>query len=239
MARRVGLVAATAVWVLAALMQTPGAGQQAGRAGQADLHAGPAFETSDNCLACHNGLTAPSGEDVSIGAEWRASMMANASRDRQTAENNPAASEETGEMGSGSEQASNAEGANSDMQMKMSREAAADPGAAKMTMGGAGAMGGDSRPGAGGNNGGQGQNQLDPLAIAQALRQEMLEASADTKGKNVEREDIRRKTEQGEATVGFTRVAPPSTLDRSRAQAPPVVPDARRALLFHYFIRQQ
>ena len=25
------------------------------------------FETSDNCLACHNGLTTPAGEDVSIG----------------------------------------------------------------------------------------------------------------------------------------------------------------------------
>jgi hypothetical protein len=35
----------------------------------------------DNCLACHNGLTAASGEDVSIGTSWRASMMANSSRD--------------------------------------------------------------------------------------------------------------------------------------------------------------
>ena len=32
-------------------------------------------------MACHNGLRTPSGEDVSIGASWRASMMANASRD--------------------------------------------------------------------------------------------------------------------------------------------------------------
>lgn len=39
------------------------------------------FETSDRCLACHNGLTTPSGEDVSIGFEWRASIMANSSRD--------------------------------------------------------------------------------------------------------------------------------------------------------------
>ena len=41
----------------------------------------PHFETSDNCLACHNGLTTPSGEDVSIGSAWRASMMANSARD--------------------------------------------------------------------------------------------------------------------------------------------------------------
>lgn len=39
------------------------------------------FATSDLCMACHNGLTAPSGADVSIGSDWRASMMANAARD--------------------------------------------------------------------------------------------------------------------------------------------------------------
>ena len=32
-------------------------------------------------MACHNGLRTPSGEDVSIGASWRASMMANSARD--------------------------------------------------------------------------------------------------------------------------------------------------------------
>jgi hypothetical protein len=41
----------------------------------------PTFRTSDRCLACHNGVTAPSGEDVSIGFEWRSSIMANSSRD--------------------------------------------------------------------------------------------------------------------------------------------------------------
>jgi hypothetical protein len=39
------------------------------------------FAESTECLACHNGLTTPSGEDVSIGADWRGSMMANSSRD--------------------------------------------------------------------------------------------------------------------------------------------------------------
>ena len=39
------------------------------------------FQTSDRCMACHNSLATPSGEDVSIGASWRASMMANSSRD--------------------------------------------------------------------------------------------------------------------------------------------------------------
>ena len=39
------------------------------------------FQTSDRCLACHNGLQTRSGEDVSIGFDWRASTMANSSRD--------------------------------------------------------------------------------------------------------------------------------------------------------------
>jgi hypothetical protein len=39
------------------------------------------FRTSDRCVACHNGLKTSSGEDISIGFEWRASIMANSSRD--------------------------------------------------------------------------------------------------------------------------------------------------------------
>jgi hypothetical protein len=44
-------------------------------------HSGTMFVTSHECGACHNGLTSPTGEDVSIGLSWRASMMANSSRD--------------------------------------------------------------------------------------------------------------------------------------------------------------
>jgi hypothetical protein len=32
-------------------------------------------------MACHNSLTAPTGEDISIGAAWRSTMMANSARD--------------------------------------------------------------------------------------------------------------------------------------------------------------
>src|SRR5713101_4801559 len=42
---------------------------------------GTLFRTSERCVACHNGLTTSSGEDISIGFEWRASIMANSSRD--------------------------------------------------------------------------------------------------------------------------------------------------------------
>lgn len=39
------------------------------------------FETADRCQSCHNGLVTPSGGDVSIGVDWRASMMAHSARD--------------------------------------------------------------------------------------------------------------------------------------------------------------
>lgn len=42
---------------------------------------GVAFLTSDRCVACHNGLKTKSGEDISIGLQWSASIMANSSRD--------------------------------------------------------------------------------------------------------------------------------------------------------------
>ena len=42
---------------------------------------GTHFQTSDQCFACHNGITTPTGEDISIGINWRTSMMANAGRD--------------------------------------------------------------------------------------------------------------------------------------------------------------
>jgi hypothetical protein len=51
---------------------------------QADPHRPPgpaAFQAGAECMACHNGLTTPAGEDVSIGVSWRASMMAHSSRD--------------------------------------------------------------------------------------------------------------------------------------------------------------
>jgi hypothetical protein len=42
---------------------------------------GPAFQTSDRCFVCHNGTNLPSGAQVTIGGDWRTSVMANSSRD--------------------------------------------------------------------------------------------------------------------------------------------------------------
>jgi hypothetical protein len=41
----------------------------------------PWFAAATACMACHDRLTAPTGEDVSYGSLWQASMMANAARD--------------------------------------------------------------------------------------------------------------------------------------------------------------
>ena len=71
-------VALVTLWSVAAGVR---AQPQQGVANPAHSAGVPAFQTSDRCLACHNGLQTPSGEDVSIGFDWRASIMANSSRD--------------------------------------------------------------------------------------------------------------------------------------------------------------
>ena len=76
---RKNLVLPHAVLLLLATALSPeGFGRDATPATAA--HA-PAFQLSDRCLACHNGLTTRSGQDVSIGFDWRASIMANSARD--------------------------------------------------------------------------------------------------------------------------------------------------------------
>lgn len=76
-AARLGAPLATAA-TIAVLIATMG--YTTAPRGGADV--GPAhFLTADRCMACHNSLTTPSGRDASIGFDWRASIMANSSRD--------------------------------------------------------------------------------------------------------------------------------------------------------------
>ncbi len=42
---------------------------------------GTHFQTSDRCVACHNNIKTSTGEDISIGVNWRTSMMGNGARD--------------------------------------------------------------------------------------------------------------------------------------------------------------
>jgi hypothetical protein len=78
------LPAAVALWLAAISFSAPQAAAPQVPDPAVRLPAGhpdALFATSHECVACHNGLTTPAGEDVSIGVSWRASMMANSSRD--------------------------------------------------------------------------------------------------------------------------------------------------------------
>jgi hypothetical protein len=175
-------------------------------------------------------------EDVKWSIDDLASRLANSdAAKRESNKDNPSASEQTGEKGKGSADAEKSEmGETAGMQMV--REAASDSTEGQMMNGGGGAMGGDSRPGGRGNQGGQGPLNLTELK--QALRQEQIQAQADLLGQTVDTE-IRRKTEQSQAKVGFSRVAAPTSFDRSRAALPPPVPEAHRSLLQRYFDRRK
>jgi hypothetical protein len=70
------LIVSIACWVGLVLLSAPHAKGAEPSASLQEM-----FVTSDQCLSCHNNLSASDGEDVSIAPAWRASMMANASRD--------------------------------------------------------------------------------------------------------------------------------------------------------------
>ena len=44
-------------------------------------HPADLFQTAETCMVCHNNLVTPSGDHVSFGSDWRATMMANSARD--------------------------------------------------------------------------------------------------------------------------------------------------------------
>ena len=73
------LIASAAFWLVAAF--------STGSLAQSDPHtpvsrkAAALFKTSEECVACHNGLRTSDDEDVSIGTMWRSTMMANSARD--------------------------------------------------------------------------------------------------------------------------------------------------------------
>src|SRR5882672_8430784 len=79
---------ACAVWLVAFFVAVPRAAQVSPPPAGVRPPAGPdprnpesLFTPSENCVACHNNLITPDGEDVSIGATWRSTMMANSARD--------------------------------------------------------------------------------------------------------------------------------------------------------------
>ena len=156
----------------------------------------------------------------------------------QTAENEedgpPAGSEESQK---GESAKSNSAGSMQDLSVQMARQA--DPGgAAGVMMMSSPDDSSSGPPGSGvGGSGSQEAAAAAAMALAAAFSHETVEASQDNPGDNVET-DVRRKTEQGTSTVGFTRGAA-GQFDKSRAAAPPPVPEARRSGVQTYFVRKQ
>jgi hypothetical protein len=71
----------TKLTMLAAALTAVGVVSGLGAAGRLRFEPEALFATSDQCLACHNGMTSPGGADASIGTKWRATVMAHASKD--------------------------------------------------------------------------------------------------------------------------------------------------------------
>jgi hypothetical protein len=175
-------------------------------------------------------------EDLKWAQENQAARSAQAD-DRKPASTDPAQpTTKSGDASAATMQAQTEPGGKADAAAPIVKESASDEAGKKM-MGGGGPMGGDSRPGAGKTNNNV-KGAAEALLAAKKLRQELLEANADALGDNVDKEDLRRKTEQGTSSLGFTHAAASRTVDPSRSAAPPPVPEPRRSLLFHYFIRR-
>ena len=95
---------------------------------------------------------------------------------------------------------------------------------------------GSGPPGSGVGGSGSDDAAASAAALAAAFKQEVVEASQDNPGDNIDTE-IRRKSEQGTSKMEFTHGAA-GQFDKSRAAAPPPVPEARRSGVQSYFVRK-
>jgi hypothetical protein len=121
--------------------------------------------------------------------------------------------------------------------IQFSRDSAAGGSSGVVMLAGQSGQMGDPSAGAGPGQDSSRRGDGHTLELEQALRRETVEASKDVAGENVTTE-VRRKTEQGQASTAFTHGAS-GTFDRSHAAAPPIVPETRRAQVQSYFIRKQ
>jgi hypothetical protein len=122
-----------------------------------------------------------------------------------------------------------------EMSIQAVRDADAGGGAAVLMVADPDAGGTDPGTGLGGGSGAEAR-QGRMADLAQALRRETVEASANSEGADA-LTDLRRKSERGQAGVAFTRSAA-RAFDSSRRSAPPAVPEARRAAVQTYFVRK-
>jgi len=209
--------------------------KQGGEAGKGDKGAG----MDPKSLAAQAEEAAKSNKDMPEDVKWSlkdlAARLSNQDRPPTTGSAaSPGASGDTEKQQNSGDPKS---GASDQGNMSVQMMRVADPGSSEMLSAGMGSMGGDSRQGGPGRQGGRGRgNAL--AGLESVLKKETIEADKDSTGANVLAEQ-RRKTEESHSTLGFAHVAVPTTFDRSRAVAPPPVPEERRALLLQYFIRRQ
>jgi hypothetical protein len=131
---------------------------------------------------------------------------------------------------------SNAASSMQELSVQIARQSDAGGGAGIMMMSNP-ADQGSGPPGSGvGGSGSDETAAASAAALAAAFKQEVVEASQDNPGENVDTE-IRRKTEQGSSKMEFTHGAA-GQFDKSRAAAPPPVPEARRSGVQSYFVRK-
>jgi hypothetical protein len=111
---------------------------------------------------------------------------------------------------------------------------------AAMRITGNGPTSGDPGRGYGGQHGDAPARRVDADQIAASLVREVVDAHINAASSGQRSDDERRRsTEQSRSALAYTSVAERSGYDRARANAPHVVPEARRALLERYFVRNE
>jgi hypothetical protein len=65
------LVSVAGIWLLSVFVSAAPQSHEKGSKPAGQHPPATLFQPSDDCLACHNNLRTTSGEDVSIGADWR------------------------------------------------------------------------------------------------------------------------------------------------------------------------
>ena len=176
-------------------------------------------------------------QDMREALEKMAEEAEDAQGEQQTAENEDGEPVSADAPQKGDSTQSNAPGSMQQLSVQMARQADPGGGAGIMMMSNADDQS-SGPPGAGvGGSGSQDAAAAAAAALAAAFSHETVEASQDNPGDNVET-DIRRKTEQGTSAVTFTHGAA-GQFDKSRAAAPPPVPEARRSGVQTYFVRKQ
>lgn len=112
--------------------------------------------------------------------------------------------------------------------------------AASMRVAGNAPISGDPGSSYGGQHGDDGPpRRPDTPQIVAALVKETVDANMNAPTGDRKDDERRRSTEQGTSALSYTRTTGRGSYDRVRADAPRVVPEARRLMLERYFVRNE